>query len=43
MVSMLSLFLGALFLSLGGWCSRSRFSRDGTDGAYLGPTGKKTV
>ena len=40
-VSMLSLLLGALFLSLGVWCSRSRFSRDGPDGAHLGPTGKK--
>jgi len=37
-VSMISLLLGALFLSLGGWCF-PRFSRDGLDGAYLGPTG----
>ena len=31
-VSMVSLLLGALFLSLSGWCSRSRFSRDGPRG-----------
>src|SRR5210317_2254085 len=37
-VSMLALLLGAPNLLLGGWYSRSRFSRDGPQGAHLGPT-----
>ena len=30
-----SLSFSSFFLSLGGWCSRSRFSRDGPHGAHL--------
>ena len=42
-VSMTSLLHGSLFLSLGNWCFRSRFSRDGPHGAHLGPTGKNNI
>ena len=40
-VSMLSLLLGALFLSLGGWCSGSRFSRDPEIHRWIRPASLK--
>ena len=42
-VSMLSLLLGALFLSLGGWCSGSRFSRDPEIHRWIRPASLKQL